>query len=167
MAFGTGLHPTTQICLQALEQFVRPGISVLDVGTGSGILAILAAKLGAAQVVAVDTDQLAVKTAIANASQNQVTAQITVQPGTLTTIQQQNWDVVVVNILAPVIISMIKQDGLLEYMGKNGRLILSGIIDEQAEAVVMAVHEAGGHVQNTFTVRDWIGLIVGRAETAP
>jgi ribosomal protein L11 methyltransferase len=112
MAFGTGLHPTTQICLQALEQFVRPGISVLDVGTGSGILAILAAKLGAAQVVAVDTDQLAVKTAIANASQNQVTAQITVQPGTLTTIQQQNWDVVVVNILAPVIISMISSAGL-------------------------------------------------------
>jgi len=160
MAFGTGLHPTTQLCLQALEQLVRPGMTVLDVGTGSGILAILAAKLGAAQVVAVDTDELAVKTAVANASQNLVAGQITVQQGTLTTVRQQSWDVVVVNILAAVIISMFKQDGLLEYIGESGHLILSGIIDEQVEEVVTAVHQAGGHVQQTFAIRDWTALIV-------
>ena len=163
MAFGTGLHPTTQLCLQALEQLVRPGMAVLDVGTGSGILAILAARLGAAHVVAVDTDELAVKTAVANASQNQVADQITVGQGTLTTVRQRDWDVVVVNILAPVIVSMIEQDGLLEYLGENGRLIFSGIIDEQVEEVVTAVHQAGAHVQQTFTIRDWAALIVSRA----
>jgi ribosomal protein L11 methyltransferase len=163
MAFGTGLHPTTQMCLQALEQWVQPGMSVLDVGTGSGILAILAAKLGAAQVMAVDTDELAVKTAVANAAQNQVADQISVQQGTLTTIRQRNWDVVVVNILAPVIIAMLEQDGLLDYVGENGRLILSGIIDEQMEEVMTAVHQAGGHVQQTFTIRDWVALLVSKA----
>jgi ribosomal protein L11 methyltransferase len=163
MAFGTGLHPTTQMCLQALELLVRPGMAVLDVGTGSGILAILAAKLGADQVVAVDTDELAVKTAVANASQNLVADQITVQRGTLITVQQQNWDVVVVNILAPVIIAMIEQDGLLNYVGEKGHLILSGIIDEQVEGVVTAVHQAGGHIRQTFTIRDWVALVVSRA----
>ncbi len=72
MAFGTGLHPTTQNCLARLEDIVEAGDRVLDVGTGSGILAIAAVKLGAARVVGVDTDELAVKTAVANADQNQV-----------------------------------------------------------------------------------------------
>ena len=160
MAFGTGLHPTTQMCLQALEQWLQSGMSVLDVGTGSGILAILAARLGAAPIVAVDTDELAVKTALANAAQNQVTAQIAVQTGTLKTIPQRDWDVVVVNILAPVILVMIKQDGLLDYIGEDGRLILSGIIDEQMAGVVTAVQQAGGRIQQTLTVRDWVTLVV-------
>jgi ribosomal protein L11 methyltransferase len=162
MAFGTGLHPTTQMCLQALEQWVQPGMSVLDVGTGSGILAILAAKLGAMPVVGVDTDELAVKTAVANADQNQVSDAITMHQGTLTTIQEKAWDTVVVNILAPVIISLLKQDDLLGYVAENGRLILSGIIDEQMDDVVTAVQQAGGQVQQTLTVRDWVALIVAK-----
>ena len=158
MAFGTGTHPTTQMCLQALEQVVKPGTKVLDVGTGSGILAIAAVKLGAAQGWGVDTDELAVKTAVTNATNNNA-EQFLAWCGTLTSVTEKNFDVVVVNILAPVIISLLEDDGLLDYLGRNGRLILSGIIDEQAEDVVTAVTQTGGQIRRTLTVRDWVTFI--------
>jgi ribosomal protein L11 methyltransferase len=158
MAFGTGTHPTTQMCMQALEQVIQPGMSVLDVGTGSGILAILAKKLGAEQMVGVDTDELAVKTAVANAHQNNT--QITFQMGTLTSIQQKGWDVVVVNILAPIIIGMLLQDELMRYVRQDGRLILSGIIDQQMVDVETAVRQAGGEISQILTVRDWVCFII-------
>ena len=162
MAFGTGLHPTTQMCLQALEEIVRPGQRVLDVGTGSGILAIAAARLGANSILAIDTDKVAVKTAVANAAQNSVTGQVAIRPGTLATVREQDWDVVVVNILAAVIITLLQESGLLNYLAPHGRLILSGIIDEQAPAVESAVTQAGGRVIQTLAVRDWTTLIVAR-----
>ncbi len=108
MAFGTGLHPTTQNCIRALEDIVEAGDRVLDVGTGSGILAVAALKLGAARVVGVDTDELAVKTAVANAAQNQVEDQFTVWQGELSSVRERDWDVVLVNILAPVIIDLLR-----------------------------------------------------------
>ena len=83
MAFGTGLHPTTRLCLQALERHLRPGDHVLDVGTGSGILAIAAAKLGAARVLALDIEPVAVKVAVENAARNGVADRVTVRLGTL------------------------------------------------------------------------------------
>lgn len=160
MAFGTGLHPTTQKCLRALEKIVQPGQQVLDVGTGSGILAIAAVKLGAANVVGVDTDEMAVKTAVANAQQNQVSEQIVVWQGDLSTVTARGWDVVLVNILAPVIIGLLNEGQLLDYVADNGRLVLSGIIDSQAGDVMDAVANAGGHVVETLAVRDWVTLIV-------
>jgi len=160
MAFGTGLHPTTQMCLQALETVVQPGQRLLDVGTGSGILAIAAARLGAASVLAIDTDEIAVKTALANAAQNDVAGPIAIRQGTLATVREQGWHVIVVNILAPVIISLLQESGLLNYLAPDGRLILSGIIDEQAPAVESAITQAGGRVLQTLSVRDWTTLIV-------
>ncbi|MEJ2746444.1 MAG: 50S ribosomal protein L11 methyltransferase, partial [Anaerolineae bacterium] len=160
MAFGTGLHPTTQMCLLALEKLVQPGMTVLDVGTGSAILAIAAAKLGANSLLGIDTDKLAVTTATANAAQNDVAAQIDIRQGTLDTVEQRGWDMVVVNILAPVIISMLAQDHLMDYVAENGRLILSGIIEEQGEAVVTAVNAAGGYITETYQVRDWMAYVV-------
>jgi ribosomal protein L11 methyltransferase len=160
MAFGTGLHPTTQKCLRALEQIVQPGQQVLDVGTGSGILAIAAVKLGAANVVGVDTDELAVKTAVANAEQNQVSEHFVVWQGDLSTVAARDWDVVLVNILAPVIIGLLKDRRLIDYVADTGRLVLSGIIDSQAADVKDAVSNAGGRVVETLRVRDWVTLIV-------
>src|SRR5258708_16110795 len=78
MAFGTGLHPTTRMCLEQVEQRVRPGMRVLDVGTGSGILALAAAKLGAASVYCIDNSSVAVESAIANAAVNQLSERATV-----------------------------------------------------------------------------------------
>jgi ribosomal protein L11 methyltransferase len=165
MAFGTGLHPTTQMCLLALEKLVQPGMQVLDVGTGSAILAIAAAKLGAASLLGVDTDPLAVKAAIANAEQNGVAEHIAIRQGKLDTVAERGWDIVVVNILAPVIVGLFERDGLMDYVGENGRLILSGILEEQAGMVETAVAAAGGQVVETFQVRDWVAYVVQAADS--
>lgn len=169
MAFGTGLHPTTQMCLQALEQVVQPGMRVLDVGTGSGILAIAAAKLAATDqrrlvtVMAVDTDEVAVKAATANVALNDVAGQVTVRQGELGHVTEKAWDVVVVNILAPVIITLLRDAGLLTYLAPDGRLILSGIIDQQANEVETSIAHAGGTILETMTIRDWITYVARRA----
>ncbi|MBK8984840.1 MAG: 50S ribosomal protein L11 methyltransferase [Chloroflexi bacterium] len=160
MAFGTGLHPTTQMCLQALEQIVRPGMRVLDVGTGSGILAIAAAKLGATELVGVDTDDLAVRAALENAAKNGVTAVTTIRKGTLADVTKRGWDVVVVNILAPIIVNLFEQHDLMGYAAPGGSLILSGIIDQQAEEIETAVRAANGRVQQQLQVRDWVSYII-------
>lgn len=159
MAFGTGLHPTTQMCLQALEQIVTSGVGVLDVGTGSGILSIAAVKLGAGQVRAFDTDALAVQTSISNAAQND-TNNIYIHQGMLTDVPLETWDIVVVNILAPVIVLLLENDRLLEYVAPTGKLILSGIIEEQLNIVETAVAKAGGEISQKTQVRDWVCLTV-------
>lgn len=161
MAFGTGTHPTTQMCLQALEELVQPGCRVLDVGTGSGILAVAAAKLGAHAVLGVDTDEVAVKTAVANAKQNDVSDRFHARQGSLYDVQEKDWDLVVVNILAPVIVEMLTYHDLLGYVSRAGRLVLSGIVDEQAAEVETAVLQAGGVIFHRLTTRDWVAFIAG------
>ena len=158
MAFGTGLHPTTQMCLQALEELVKPNDTVLDVGTGSGILSIAAEKLGAVRLLAFDTDELAVKTTIANAVQNNANS-IEARQATLDQVSEKPWDVVVVNILAHIIIPLLDDDNLMSYVADDGVLILSGIIEEQAENIITAVTRAGGKIAQTYQVRDWVSFV--------
>jgi ribosomal protein L11 methyltransferase len=159
MAFGTGLHPTTQMCLQALEDLVTPGIDVLDVGTGSGILAIAAAKLGARRVLGVDNDGQAVAAASANVTLNGVADVVDIRSGTLSGISERPWDLVVVNILAPVIQKLLHQYGLMSYVAPGGALVLSGIVDEQLSEVQEAVEAQGGAISKTLAIRDWVALI--------
>ena len=165
MAFGTGLHPTTQMCLQAIEQLTRPGSTMLDVGTGTGILAIAAAKLGASAVLGVDNDRLAVAAASENAAKNDVASQITIREGTLAEVPLAPYDLVVVNFLAPVIVGLLREGGLLGYVAPAGQLVLSGIIDEQAPQVIAALTAAGGSVHEMLTVRDWVAIIAHPAGT--
>lgn len=160
MAFGTGLHPTTQSCLGALESIVRTGDTVLDVGTGTGILAIAAAKLGASSITAIDTDDQAVRAAIENACLNSISHKISTRQGDLSSVAKQQWDVVVVNILAPVIIHLLESGDLLTNVRPGGRLILSGIIDAQQTDVEDAVDLAGGIVINRLHSRDWVTFFV-------
>lgn len=163
MAFGTGLHPTTQMCLRALPDLVSPGARVLDVGTGSGILAIAAAKLGAHHVLGVDTDDQAVRAAQENVGQNDVDELVAIAHGTLADVQGRGWDLVVVNILAPVIVEMLQantvQQSLMNYIVADGRLLLSGIIEAQEEAVRQALDAAGAAITQTLRVRDWVALV--------
>ena len=154
MAFGTGSHPTTQLCLVALEEYVQPGLAVADVGTGSGILAIAAAKLGASLVNANDNDPLAVTIARENAEINGVPIAVaeTLPPGP--------YAVVVANILADVIIGM--ADQLALWAAPGGTLIASGIIDTRETDVRQAVEAVGFTSKDTRHQGEWVALIFER-----
>ncbi len=131
MAFGTGLHPTTRLALELLEETVRPGDVVWDIGTGSGILSIVAARLGASRVVATDVDRTAVEVARRNVSVNGVEGLVEVQHGSVPA-GAGTPDVVVVNILAEVILRLLEEEHLGDYLHAGGRMILSGIIAHSA-----------------------------------
>jgi ribosomal protein L11 methyltransferase len=159
MAFGTGLHPTTRMCLEEVEQRVCDGVSVLDLGTGSGILAIGAALLGASPVLALDNDEVAVQSARRNCGANGVAEAVCVRHGSLADLDPaKTWEVVLVNILAPVIVQML-EEGLSQVVRPGGLLILSGIIDNQAPEVEAAMDRAGIALEGQRQIKDWITLI--------
>jgi ribosomal protein L11 methyltransferase len=157
MAFGTGTHPTTQLCLEALERMVTPGLDVLDLGCGSGILSIAAAKLGAGKIIAVDIDQIAVDTTIENASQNGVAANIQTYRGSLETVitSARRFDLLVVNILAKIIIEMC-DNKLGQTVRPGGRAIFSGIIEDQRADVEAALRKTGLEPITYYQQTDWI-----------
>jgi ribosomal protein L11 methyltransferase len=157
MAFGTGTHPTTQLCLEALEDAVQPGVQVLDLGTGSGILAIGAAKLGAAHILALDIDPIAVKVTQENIEQNGVAEKITAQQGSLENVitSARRFDLIVVNILARIIIAMCDQH-LGDTVRPGGRALFSGIILEQADDVETALRKTGLEPTGRRQEGDWV-----------
>ncbi len=157
MAFGTGTHPTTQLCLEALETLVKTGQDVLDLGCGSGILAIAAAKLGAGKVVAVDIDDIAVAVTLENAAENGVGEKITAFQGSLESLitSARRYDLVVVNILAKVIIQMCEQ-GLGQLVRGGGKAIFSGLIAEQADEVEAALRATGLVPIARRQISDWM-----------
>lgn len=159
MAFGTGTHPTTQLCLEALEDTVTNGIKVLDLGSGSGILAIAAAKLGAVDVLALDNDPVAVKSSIENIEVNGVSDKITAQEGSLETVlhSARRFDLIVVNILARIIIQMCA-DGLGNIVRPGGIALFSGLTFEQVEDVETALKSAGliPYKRRQQTDGDWM-----------
>lgn len=161
MAFGTGLHPTTQMCLVALEELMRPEAAVLDLGTGSGILAIAAAKLGAGHVLAVDRDPVAVKTARGNLVTNGVQGVVSVMEGSLQDVSR-SYDLVVVNILAKVIVEMMGE-GLATRLRPGGRLITAGIIADQTSEVVAALERGGLTAIERQQREDWVCLVANKA----
>lgn len=156
LAFGTGLHPTTQMCAMALEERLQPGQSVLDVGCGSGILSVLAKKMGAGRVDGVDTDPEAVRATLENAQVNGVGDGINVAQGSWDAAPQtQPYDVLIANILAPVIIKLLGAG-----MGRMGKLfIFSGILDTQADAVIEAIKNARLAFVERKTIQDWVCLV--------
>jgi ribosomal protein L11 methyltransferase len=164
MAFGTGYHPTTYTCLEALEDLIEPGMKVLDLGVGSGILTIAAAKMGATNILALDIDSVAIKAARQNFRRLGILPQVTLVQGTLPNPKALagEFDVVVANISSRAI----RERGahMLPLLNQQGALIASGIINEQAEETEEALEEAGFVVQNTWPKDDWITLVC-RAES--
>lgn len=151
MAFGTGSHPTTRLCLEWLERTVASGDTLLDYGCGSGILAIAAAKLGAAEVSGVDIDPQAVEAAKANAERNGVLARFADSAGALA----GEYDVVVANILSNPL--RVLAPAICAHVRSGGRLALSGILREQAEEIV-AVYAPWIPLQVADVREDWVCL---------
>ncbi len=144
MAFGTGTHPTTQLCLMALEELVQPAQDILDLGCGSGILSIAAAKLGARKILALDTDAIAVEATRENAAANGLANKVIAQQGSLEIVRTsaRRFDLVVVNILARVILKL-AENRLGEAVRPGGTAILSGMIESQMEEVEAALRQTG------------------------
>ena len=159
MAFGSGLHPTTQLCLETIEDYLPPGANVLDVGAGSGILAIAAARLGASRVLALDTDPLAVRIARENVALNQLEAIIQVEEGTVQIANSQslNPNLMVVNILAETIVEL--APALAANLSPGGILVASGIIQDRAQAVLASLHTCGLSLVERRTDGEWVALI--------
>jgi ribosomal protein L11 methyltransferase len=164
MAFGTGLHPTTRMCLEQVERRVRPGMRVLDVGTGSGILALAAAKLGAAHVYAIDNSSVAVESATENATMNGLSDRITVVEGTLDEAQAERmagqYDLVLANIIAHIIGALAPQ--LARVLAPQGVLVVSGIIEERRADAEGPLLEAGLELVEQTMIDDWLALVLRR-----
>ena len=157
MAFGTGTHPTTHLSVQMLEMVLRGGESLIDVGTGSGVLSIAAAHLGVNDIRAYDVDQVAVDAAKENFALNPVTAGIDAHPNDLLNGITTKADVIVANILAEIIVPLIPQAKAL--LNDNGHLLLAGIIADK-EALVRETLSANDFVvQEALHMGDWVALI--------
>jgi ribosomal protein L11 methyltransferase len=163
MAFGTGTHPTTRLCLQAMEDLLRPGHQVLDLGCGSGILAIAAAKLGAARVVALDIDPLAVQAARQNSALNQVQHRVEASRGSLDGLLERDhparFDLVLANILAPTLQKLL-QGGMAKVVRPGGWAVLSGVLDHQVASLVACAQEHGMQMDGELAMQDWRALVM-------
>lgn len=162
MAFGTGTHETTRMCIQALERYVDENTRVFDIGTGSGILAIAAAKLGAKEIIGGDLDPVAVTAAKENVSQNNLSDNIKIFKGDLMEVVEGKADIVVANIIADVIKFLTPQ--LREYINENGLFISSGIIKDKKDEVVETLIENGFEPIEINNQGEWICIVAKKHE---
>ena len=158
MAFGTGYHPTTHSCLEAMEQLVNAGASVLDLGTGSGILSIAAVRLGAASVVALDIDSQAVRAARQNLKRTRTSRQVTLALGTLPhpAAGPAQFDLAVANISARAICD--RAQSIVGTIRSDGILVASGMMKDQAQQVVDTLQELGCSLVEEWPRDDWVTL---------
>ena len=164
MAFGTGLHPTTRLCLAALEGLADArgsfdGARILDVGCGSGILSIAAARLGARSVVALDVDPIAVEATIANARRNRLAGRIDTRQGSLPS-GAGPFDLVLANLIASLLVQLASP--LAAELRTGGRLLASGIFIDREAAVVEAFDRAGLETAARLQEGDWVALEAAR-----
>lgn len=157
MAFGTGTHETTKMCAVLLDKYVKDGCRVIDVGCGTGILSIIASKLGAAEVTAVDIDEVAVKVAKENLELNKVD-NVRVFKGVLDDIEKEKRDIVVANIIANVIMDISSR--VPYYLKKDGLFIASGIIKERKQEVLDECLRKGFECVEIIEMGEWVAIVL-------
>lgn len=159
-AFGTGSHPTTSLCLKIMEENIKPGNSVIDVGTGSGILMIAGEKLGATDIYGTDIDELAVEATKENLELNKISSDTAeVYLGDLiSVVKDKQFDVVVANILADVILLLLKD--IFKVVKKDGLIIFSGIIEDKLPEIVKQVEEKGLEILEIKRDKEWRALLI-------
>lgn len=156
MAFGTGTHETTKMCIEALEKYVSSGTTVFDIGTGSGILAITAAKLGAKKVIGVDLDPVAIDSAKENVEFNNLN-NIEILHGNLMEVIEGKADVIVANIIADVI--MLLSEDVKKFLQPGGYFISSGIIKDRREDVVSKLTSIGFNIKEVNILGEWVCIV--------
>ena len=169
LTFGTGAHPSTQMCMEFMEELVRDGMDVIDLGSGSGILSIAALRLGAKTAVGVDIDPKAEDIARENAAYNDfgidrfdaLTGNVTEDHELMQQLRAKHYDLVFVNIVADVIIGLAPV--LRHFMDENTRVICSGILDVREQDVHEALKANGLTILATKAKEDWRSLVAGRA----
>ena len=160
MAFGTGVHPTTRMCLRTLDELVENGMRIADVGCGSGILSIAAVKLGASKALAFDVDDLAVRVARENVEANGVSQVVDVVEGTLRhdpTQPSPKCDLIVANITLNPIVDLAPH--IVNSLGPGGLAVLSGLLQEQGPTVESAFDSLGASLQSRAAIDDWLTLV--------
>ncbi len=157
-AFGTGQHTTTALCIRALETLVKPGMTVFDVGTGSGVLSIVAAKLGAGRVEAVDFDPVAVRIAAENVRQNGVANVVRTGQSDLLKSVEGKADLIIANIIADIIVRLFGE--VKESLAAGALMLLSGIIEDRLHDVTKAAARHGFHVERIEEEKGWAAVIV-------
>lgn len=159
-AFGTGSHPTTSLCLKLMEENIKAGDSVIDVGTGSGILMIASEKLGATEIYGTDIDELAVEVAKENLELNGISEEkAKVYLGDLiSVVENKKFDVVVANILADVLLMLLND--ITKVVKDGGKIIFSGIIDEKYELLKKEVEKSGFTVIETKSDKEWRAMLI-------
>jgi ribosomal protein L11 methyltransferase len=157
MAFGTGTHETTTLCIEALEKYINPKDLVIDIGCGSGILSLVAAKLGAREVVAVDIDPLAVQITDENIGLNQLDNTITVYEGNLTEVINIKGNIILANILSDIIIDL--TNSINNYLETDGYFIASGIILNRLDDVIKAITDQNINIVEINKLGEWACII--------
>lgn len=158
MSFGTGYHETTRLVLKLMEKSVREGTRLLDVGTGTGVLAIAGVKLGAASAVGVDNDEWSYDNALENVALNGVENRITILLGELEIVPEEKFDIIVANIQRNVLEPLLPQ--LKGRLAAGGSLILSGLLMTDEEPMRLALHNNGYAIRTMTTENEWIALEV-------
>jgi ribosomal protein L11 methyltransferase len=156
MSFGTGHHETTRLMLQLMEKFVKQNDFVLDLGTGTGILAIVSIKLGAKKCIAVDNDVWSIENTKENVVVNNGQNEIEVFFGTIETVPQNNFDVILANIQSSIILPILPQ--MISKIKTNGKILLSGLLREEREKILFSLKEHSLNVKDEISENEWIAF---------
>lgn len=157
MSFGTGDHQTTKICLQFIEKYIQPGMNVLDAGSGTAILGITAAKLGANKVVAFDIDEWCYDNGIENTQLNDVNDIVEVRKCELKDITERDFNLIIANIQKNILLNL--AEGFKTKIKKNGLLILSGLLEMDREVIKEKYYSLGFSEIDFLQMEEWIGVV--------